>query len=597
MLRFSAGPGRVFSSIHSFSPRSRLPSSMAMNIVSGGGAGGSGRYRLLDNHVLRANQGIAANFATEVSRKANESENVHEQKGAGRKGMSLVERIFHPKAAEAASQDYNRWAVVAPAFMSHVCIGSPWAWSVLSGPLSRNIGVVASSPSDWSMFECTLPLGIVFAFQGISAAFLGSWAMRLGPRAAMSISSLCFGGGLVLGGLGVHLESLPLLYAGYGVLGGAGVGLAYTPPVQTLISWFPDKTGLASGLTIAGFGSGALVFTSLVNQLMDYFYKAPTCLTGDVMTQLVDGKLISTLGEKSVEVVRVTAGELASLPYEGLTEGLYAVGTGSTGVAESLAVSGALYTAIMLACSFTIRTPPPGYKPDGWEPPPPKVTSDGDAIGGLETKSMTPNNALRTPQFYLLGTHFFCLATGGMGLMSVAKPMLGDLFSSVLPGIVTAAFASQYVQIMAVGNLGGRVGWAAISDSIGRRNTFNMFTTGSLLLYAGLPFIVHSVVDTGSSLMLYGFIGATATAISFMGGTFSILPAYESDLFGSKYVGPIHGRMLLFSTASALVGPSIILKLTSAAESNAIQGLLAKVVHNCNHEVLLYGAFQCKMMV
>ncbi len=555
---------------------------MAMKIVNGGDTGGSGRYRLLKDPLLRVNQQIVAPFATEVSRKANEDENVHEQKGGGRKGMSLVERIFYPRAAEAASQDYNRWAVVAPAFLSHMCIGSPWAWSVMSGPLARNIGVVASSPNDWSMFECTLPLSIVFAFQGIAAAFLGSWVMRLGPRASMSISSLCFGGGLMLGGLGVHLESLPLLYAGYGVLGGTGVGLAYTPPVQTLISWFPDKTGLASGLTIAGFGSGALIFTSLANQLMAYFYKAPTCLTGDVMTQLVDGKLISTLGEKSIEAVRVTAGELASLPYEGLSEGLYVVGTGSTGVAESLAVSGAIYTAIMLACAFTIRTPAPGYKPAGWEPPLSKVSNGDNAIGGLEQKNITPNNVLRTPQFYLLGTTFFCIATGGMGLMSVAKPMLGDIFSNVLPAIVTGAFASQYVQIMAAGNLGGRVGWAAISDAIGRRKTFNMFTTGSLLLYLGIPFIVHHVVDTGSSLMLYGFIGATATAISFMGGTFSILPAYESDLFGSKYVGPIHGRMLLFSTASALVGPSIILKLTSAAESNAIQGLLTKVRYSFN---------------
>ncbi len=558
---------------------------MAMKIVSGGDTGGSGRYRLLKDPLERVTRQIVAPFATEVSRKVNEDDKVHEQKGDGRKGMSLVERIFHPRAAETASQDYNRWAVVAPAFLSHMCIGSPWAWSVMSGPLARNIGVVASSPSDWSMFECTLPLSIVFACQGIAAAALGSWAMRLGPRASMSIASLCFGGGLMLGGLGVHLESLPLLYAGYGVLGGTGVGLAYTPPVQTLISWFPDKTGLASGLTIAGFGSGALVFTSLVNQLMAYFYKAPTCLTGDVVTQLVDGKLISTLGEKSIEVVRVTAGELVSLPYEGLSEGLYIVGTGSTGVAESLTVSGAIYTVIMLACAFTMRTPAPGYKPAGLEPPLPKVSNGDDTMGGLEQKNIKPNDVILTPQFYLLGTTFFCVATGGMGLMSVAKPMLGDIFSNVLPAIVTGAFASQYVQIMAAGNLGGRIGWAAISDAIGRRNTFNMFTTGSLLLYLGIPFIVHQVVDTGSSLMLYGFIGATATAISFMGGTFSILPAYESDLFGSKYVGPIHGRMLLFSTASALAGPSIILKLTSTAESNAIQGLLTKVGHSFNNEM------------
>ncbi len=579
MFRVIARPCSPPPLVLNFHSRSRLPSSLAVRIGSGRDTDGSGRYRLLKNTPVPVQQRFSAPFSTGNSRKVNEDGKVCEQNVDGTKGVSWVKRIFHPRAAEAASPNFNRWAVVAPAFLSHMCIGSPWAWSIMSGPLSRSLGVVASSPSDWSMFECTLPLSIVFAMQGVSAACLGSWAMRIGPRASMSISSLCFGSGLMLGGLGVHLSSLPLLYAAYGVLGGTGVGIAYTPPIQTLISWFPDKRGLASGLTIAGFGSGALIFTSLINQLMAYFSVVPTCLTGDVVTQLVDGKLLASLGEKSAEVVRVTAGELASLPFEGLSEGLYIVGTGSTGAAESLAVCGAIYSMIMLASSFTIRTPPPGYKPAGWEPLP--NTSNGDdGVDEQEQKNVTANNVLRTPQFYLLGTSFFCLATGGIGLMSVAKPMLGEVFSSVLPAIVTGAFTSQYVQIMAAGNLGGRIGWAAISDAIGRRPTFSMFTAGSALLYTGIPFIAHQVVDTGSTLMLCGYIGATATVISFMGGTFSILPAYESDLFGSKYVGPIHGRMLLFSTAAALAGPSIVLKLRSAAESAAIQELLTKVGHH-----------------
>ncbi len=555
---------------------------MAVRIASssgGGDTGGSGRHILVNNPLVRVQKQTAAPFATEVSRKVNEDEEVHEQKGGGRKGMSWVQRIFHPNAAEAESPDFNRWTVIAPAFLAHMCIGSPYAWSVMSDPISKTLGVVASSPTDWSLFECTLPLSLVFAFQGLAAAFLGSWAMRAGPRASMTVSSLCFGGGLMLGGLGVHLHSLPLLYASYGVMGGAGVGLAYTPPIHTVISWFPDKRGLASGLTIAGFGSGALVFTSLANQLMAYFSKAPMYLTGDVVTKVVDGKLLASLGEGTIEVVRATAAELAPLPFEGLSEGLYVVGTGSTGAAESLAVCGAIYSTVILGSAFAIRTPPPGYRPAGWEPPIPKALNGDDPgeVDEPEQKSVTANNVLRTPQFYLLGTTFVCIASGGIGLMSVAKPMLGEIFSSVLPAVVTGAFTSQYIQVLAVGNLGGRIGWAALSDAIGRRPVFNIFVIGSALLYLSMPHVVHQVAETGSTLMLYSFMGATAACISIMGGTYALLPAYESDLFGSKYVGPIHGRILLFGSIAALAGPSAIHKLRSSSESVAIQGLLTEV--------------------
>lgn len=131
--------------------------------------------------------------------------------------------------------------MVIPAFATHMCIGSPWGWSVMSGPLSRELGVAASSALDWSFSETTLPLSITFAMQGITAALGGKWQMKVGPRKAMFVAGLCFGGGLMLGGLGVALHSLPLLYAGYGLLGGTGVGLGYTPPVQALIQWFPDR--------------------------------------------------------------------------------------------------------------------------------------------------------------------------------------------------------------------------------------------------------------------------------------------------------------------------------------------------------------------
>jgi hypothetical protein len=494
-----------------------------------------------------------------------------EEKQEKRMGM------FHPKVSVASPSFTNRWAVVLPAFATHMCIGSPWAWSVMSGALSRNLGVVAASAGDWSMYECTLPLSFVFALQGISAALGSSWAMKVGPRASMAVASLCFGGGMMIAGLGVEMHNLSLVYAGYGLLSGTGVGLAYTPPVQSLIAWFPDKKGLASGLTIAGFGSGALVFTPLVQGLMEKFARMPQYLGSplDVETQVEGGKLFADVGGRLVEAVRVGSAELARLPYDGLSEGLYAVGTGSTGAAEALMISGALYTAIMMTSAFTIRSPAPGYSPPGWTPPAPAASESGDS--SAHAQNVKANDVLKTPQFYLLGTTFFCLACGGMGIMAVAKPMMSQVFSSTLPTLVTASFASQYVQVMAAGNLGGRIGWAAVSDAVGRRPTFHMFTAASVPLYLAVPYCVEQVVETGSSTMLYAFMGTTFVAITYMGGVYSILPAYEADLFGSKYIGPIHGRMLLFSSAAALAGPSIVLKLRDAAEVSAIQELLEKV--------------------
>jgi hypothetical protein len=202
-----------------------------------------------------------------------DSKETTEAPAAAEKPQGFLSRLLSREASVASPEFTNRWAMVVPAFVTHMCIGSPWAWSVLSGTLSREIGVAGAAAADWSMAEATLPLSIVFAMQGISAAVGGTWAMRVGPRAAMTAASACFGGGLIIGGIGIDMHSLPLMYAGYGLLGGTGVGLAYTPPVQALISWFPDKKGLASGLTIAGFGSGALVFTPLINNLMAKFAK------------------------------------------------------------------------------------------------------------------------------------------------------------------------------------------------------------------------------------------------------------------------------------------------------------------------------------
>mmetsp|Transcript_4279 Transcript_4279/g.15782 ORF Transcript_4279/g.15782 Transcript_4279/m.15782 type:complete len:442 (-) Transcript_4279:36-1361(-) len=276
-----------------------------------------------------------------------------------------------------------------------------------------------------------------------------------------------------------------------------------------------------------------------------------------------------------------TSADVAKLSHD-LAEGVYVVGTGSTGAAPALAVMGGAYLATMLASAFAIRRPAPGYKPDGWEPEGAKKADVATSRTMVGTPAPVGGNVhvdqvMKTPQFYSLSTVFFCVACGGMGLMSVAKPMMSEVFSSSLPLIVTSAFASNYVMALSAGNLGGRLGWGMFSDRFGRKLTFNMFTLGSIPLYLGVPYLVSSVVESGSTLPLYAFIGSSVMAISFMGGVYATLPAYEADLFGPKYVGPIHGKFLLASTVASVVGPTVLLALRGSAERGAIDALAGQI--------------------
>jgi MFS family permease len=311
-------------------------------------------------------------------------------------------------------------------------------------------GFVAPAAADWTLLEAAFPLSIVFLLQGVSASVVGSWQMKVGPRIAMGAASVAFGGGLMLGALGIHLHSLPLLYAGYGFLGGTGIGLAYTPPMQTLMQWFPDKKGIASGLTIAGFGSGALLFTPAVQYLSKQFAKMPEYLgpANQFVTKVVDGRLFTDIDGKMIEVINAGAAEIAKLPYD-LQEGLYIVGSGNTGAAESLAVMGAAYFAVMAASAYAIRKPHPSFVPEGMV-----TTAASGASAAIAVPDVSLGDAMTKPQFYLLGTTFFCLATGGIGMFSVAKPMMSEIFATALPAVVTSAFAAKYLLMLSAGNLG-----------------------------------------------------------------------------------------------------------------------------------------------
>ena len=475
--------------------------------------------------------------------------------------------------------------MAVPAFTTHLALGSPFAWSLLADTVTRENGFVAPAASDWSLYEAALPMSLLFLSQGVTASLVGKWQMKVGARTALMASAFTFGGGIILGAAGIHFHSLPLLYGGYGLMGGAGIGLAYTPPIATLMEWFPDKKGIASGLTIAGFGSGALLFTPAMQYLMKTFAKMPEYLgpAGSYAVKAVDGRLFATVPGRGVddlvEVVQAGAIELAKIAYS-LPEGLYVVGTGSTGAAEGLAVMGLTYFSMILACSQVLKKPHPNVARTFL----PSTSGGAGSVGGTASNAapvvladVTLDEAMRTRQFYLLGTCFFCISCGGMGFLSVAKPMLSEVFGAAMPGVVTSAFAGKYVLMLASGNLGGRLGWAALSEVIGRPATFNMFMFVSVPLYLSIPTIIDMTVTSGAVEPLYAYCFGTALAVSYMGGVFACLPAYEADLFGQKFVGPIHGRMLLFVSGAALVGPRLLTSLRNASEQAAITDLLTKI--------------------
>jgi MFS family permease len=250
--------------------------------------------------------------------------------------------------------------------------------------ITREIGFVAPVAADWPLSETALPLSVVFMMLGISAAGLGPWQTAVGHRKALLCSSLSFGGGLLMGAAGIYYHSLPLVYLGYGVFGGLGLGLAYTPPIQALINWFPDKKGLAGGMAIAGFGSGALVFTPLAQSLMKHFAVLPEYIgpKASHVVQMIDGQLYTTINGNLTHVVEALPSDLAKLSYQ-LSEGLYIVGSGSTGAAEALAVLGLTYFSIIFGASLTLRKPHASYVPEGYVPPvasPLSGATSGNAI-------------------------------------------------------------------------------------------------------------------------------------------------------------------------------------------------------------------------
>ena len=479
-------------------------------------------------------------------------------------GLLAKERII-------AAPGYNRWRVPIASILIHLCIGSVYAWSIYNPHLTRINGVVTSAGDDWSLSEVVWVFTVAIVFLGLAAAFAGKWLEQVGPRMVGVVSACCWGGGYLVGAAGIMTHQLWLLYLGYGVIGGCGLGLGYVSPVSTLIRWFPDRRGMAAGMAIMGFGGGAMIGTPMKEYFIRLFYRAPEHLGTQSQVELVTeaGRRFAEVSGVLREVVIVGTTEARNMTLPG-PEGVYVVGSGATGVAEAFILIGLIYLAIMLIASFSYRLPPQGWLPDGWQEP------DEDARDKLiTTANVDIDQALRTPQFYQLWIVLCLNVTAGIGVLGVARTMITEIFGTTLPQTVDTAFAATYVVMISAFNMVGRFIWASASDYLGRRNTYWIFFLLGIALYLSIPFTAQQVSVSPSIIWLVYFYAATMVIFTMYGGGFATIPAYLADIFGARYVGGIHGRLLTAWSTAGVLGPLAITSLRQNSVTRAINDLVS----------------------
>lgn len=395
---------------------------------------------------------------------------------------------FFDRERIVAGPGFNRWLVPPAALAVHLCIGQAYAFSVFNGPLSKVIGITSSTPEDWKLTTLGWIFSLAIVFLGLSAAFGGKWLEKVGPRVTMFVAACCFGGGFLISAIGVSLHQIWLIYLGYGVIGGIGLGLGYVSPVSTLIKWFPDRRGMATGMAIMGFGGGAMIGAPLSVFLMEHFKSAS-----------------------------------------------------SVGVVETFVVMGVVYFISMSIGALAIRIPAPEWRPAGWTPPP-----------AATTKLITSNHvhidqAMKTPQFYLLWLVLCLNVTAGIGVLGQASVMIQEMFKDH----VTSAAAAGFVGLLSLFNMGGRFIWSSASDYLGRKNTYIVFFLLGAVLYASVPYM-GQIGSVTLFVLLYAVI------MSMYGGGFATIPAYLADIFGTKYVGGIHGRLLTAWSTAGVLGPVLV---------------------------------------
>ncbi|HEX6536884.1 MAG TPA: OFA family MFS transporter [Gemmatimonadaceae bacterium] len=370
---------------------------------------------------------------------------------------------FLDREHSVAKPGYNRWLVPPAALAIHLSIGQVYAFSVFKIPLSRLIGGSTSAPGDWSLATLAWIFSTAIVFLGLSAAAFGAWLERVGPRRAMFTAALCFGGGFWVASAGVVLHQFWLLILGYGVLGGIGLGIGYISPVSTLIKWFPDRPGMATGMAIMGFGGGAMIASPLSVFLMSYFK--------------------------------------TSAPQ---------------GVAPTFMTMGTLYFIYMMYGVFTVRVPPADWRPR-------HAAAAATPRRLVTTADVEVNTAMRTPQFWLLWMVLCLNVTAGIGILEQASPMIQEMFR----GRVTPAAAAGFVSLLSLANMGGRFGWSSFSDYIGRKATYFTFFALGAALYASIPRIGASgsvllfVIVAAILISMYG--GGFATIPAYLRDLFGTM--------------------------------------------------------------------------
>ena len=480
-------------------------------------------------------------------------------------GLLSRERIIAPAG-------YNRWRVPLASIAIHLCIGSVYAWSIYNPSLTRLLGGVTSAADDWSLRDVVWVCTVAIVFLGLAAAFAGKWLEQVGPRKVGVVSAICWGGGYIIGGIGITTHQLWLLYFGYGVIGGCGLGLAYVSPVSTLIRWFPDRRGMAAGMAIMGFGGGAMIGTPMKEYFIRMFYQAPEFLgaIGDVELVTQAGRRFAEVAGVLREVVVAGAAEVRDMTMPG-PEGVYLVNSGSSGVAETFFVIGLIYLVVMMLAAFSYRLPAEDWKPEGWQEP------DADQRHALISgNDVDIDQALKTPQFYQLWIVLCLNVTAGIGVLGVARTMITEIFGTTLPGIVDTTFAATYVVMISAFNMVGRFIWASASDYIGRRNTYWIFFVLGIALYLSIPYTAAQVSVNQSVVWLVYFYGATMIIFTMYGGGFATIPAYLADIFGTRYVGGIHGRLLTAWSTAGVLGPLAITSLRQNSVDKAISDLMTR---------------------
>ncbi len=435
---------------------------------------------------------------------------------------------FLDKERTIAGLGFNRWLVPPAALAIHLCIGMAYGFSVFWLPLSKAImtpGIAACTKGigfwgglsagfaeftatncNWNISTLGWMYTLFFVFLGCSAAVWGGWLERAGPRKAGVVSAVCWCGGMLLSALGVYTHQFWLMILGSGVIGGIGLGLGYISPVSTLIKWFPDRRGMATGMAIMGFGGGAMIGSPLAADLMKTFASAT-----------------------------------------------------DVGVTQTFVVMALVYFVFMLGGAFSYRVPATGWKPDGWTPAAAQTNNTMITQRHVHVKKVWG-----IPQFWLVWMVLCMNVSAGIGVIGMASPMLQEVFGGSLIGIgkkfveldkgqltAIAGVAAGFTALLSLFNIGGRFFWASLSDKLGRKMTYVIFFVLGGLLYASIP----ASAGAGNKAL---FVGAICIILSMYGGGFATVPAYLADLFGTQMVGAIHGRLLTAWATAGVLGPLVV---------------------------------------